>query len=125
MTFTVAGSAPWRNLTLACTYFGANRWTAAASCRSTVLSFCAGTSRRLTFAVASAGITVFAPSAVKPPMMPWISKVGSAQRRSSTEYALSPVRAFACTRCFRNSRSLKGRLFHVASSALVGRRTAA
>src|SRR2546426_1003658 len=123
VTFTVAGSAPCRNLTLARTGLGANRRTAAASWRSTALSFWSGTRRRLTFAVASAGITVFAPSPVNPPVIPWISKVGRAQRRSSTEYALSPVSAFAWTRCFKNSPSRKGSRFQVASSTLEGRFT--
>src|SRR6266853_938681 len=119
----MAGSAPCRNLTLAWTYLGASRRTAAASWRSTVLSFWSGTRRRLTFAVASAGITVFAPSPVKPPVIPWISKVGRAQRRSSTEYDLSPVSAFAWTRCFKNSASRNGSRFQVASSTLEGRFT--
>jgi len=48
----------------------------------------------LTFAVASAGMTVLAPSPVKPPRIPWISNVGSAQRRSSTEYFLQTDKGF-------------------------------
>ena len=50
----------------------------------TLSGSCFGTSRMLTFAVALAGMTVFAPAAVKPPAMPWTSSVGRDQMRSST-----------------------------------------
>src|SRR6266567_3850983 len=50
-----------------------------------------GTRRMETFACALAGITVFAPGAVKPPGMPWTSRVGRAQVRQRTEYPDSPV----------------------------------
>ena len=43
------------------------------------------------FAVAVAGMTVFAPAAVKPPAMPWTSSVGRDQTRSSTMRSGSPV----------------------------------
>ena len=45
----------------------------------------------LTFAIATAGITVFAPSPVKPLSSPFTSNVGRAQTRSSTEYPVSPA----------------------------------
>ena len=50
-----------------------------------------GTRRKLTFAVAFAGITVFAPAPVNPPAMPWTSSVGRDQTRSSTVRPGSPV----------------------------------
>ena len=53
--------------------------------------FWLGTSRMETFADALAGITVFAPGAMKPPGMPCTSSVGRAQVRYRTEYPGSPV----------------------------------
>ena len=44
-----------------------------------------GTRRQLTFALARAGMMVFAPSPWKPPEMPQQSSVGRAQMRSSVE----------------------------------------
>ena len=44
-----------------------------------------GTSRIETFAVALAGITVFAPAPINPPGIPCTSSVGRAHVRSSTE----------------------------------------
>jgi len=58
---------------------------ASVALRSAGAAIYPGTSRRLTLAIAWAGITVLAPSPVKPPRIPWISNVGSAQVRSSTE----------------------------------------
>src|SRR5207245_804182 len=60
-----------------------------------------GTSRMETFAAALAGITVFAPGAVKPPGMPCTSKVGRAQVRYSTENPGSPVNTFDPTSVLR------------------------
>jgi hypothetical protein len=49
-----------------------------------------GTRRMLTFAIATAGSTVFAPSPVKPDSKPLTSNVGRAHVRSSVEYPVSP-----------------------------------
>src|SRR5205807_6740567 len=60
-----------------------------------------GTRRMETLAKARAGITVFAPGAVKPPGMPWTSSVGRAHVRYRTEYPGSPVKTLDPTSVLR------------------------
>ena len=71
-------------------------------------------------AVACAGITVLAPSPTKPPRMPWISKVGSAQIRSKIEYSFMPVSARPVTSSLRKRSLSNGSFFQVLSSCLLG-----
>ena len=77
----------------------------------------------LTFATALAGITVLAPAAVKPPAMPWTSKVGRDQTRSRMRRPGSPVRAEDPTSWERNCASSKGSESQLASSAAAGSST--
>ena len=58
-----------------------------------VSGFIPGTSRKLIFATAFAGITVFAPAPINPPGMPCTSIVGRDHVRSSTLNISSPTSA--------------------------------
>src|SRR5215469_17956731 len=69
-----------------------------------------GTSRIETLADPLDGITVFAPGATNPPIIPWTSRVGRAQVRCRTEYPGSPVSTSDPTSALRYSSSLNGRL---------------
>ena len=67
------------------TPFGVSDSTNDLYCANDFFGVISGTSRIDTFAVARAGITVFAPAPVKPPGIPCTSSVGRAHVRSSTE----------------------------------------
>ena len=79
-----------------------------------------GTSRQLTFAEARDGRTVFEPSPVKPPQMPFGSSVGRAQSRSSVVYPASPWSVGAPVSA-RNAASSNGSRANSAFSSVVDR----
>ena len=72
-------------VTFTSTVFGAIFFTWSSKSCAILSGSWFGTRRMLTFAIATAGMTVFAPSPVKPPRMPFTSKVGRAHTRSSVE----------------------------------------
>ncbi len=76
----------------------------------------------LTFAMATAGNTVFGPSPVKPESSPLTSNVGRPHTRSSTEYPDSPA-SFGAPHSLRYCFSSNGSFFHSARSASVKSRT--
>ena len=117
VTSTTDAGAALSSLYSALTPFG--HAAAIASFSSAMISSgrWSGTSRVLIFTVARAGITVFAPSPMKPPRMPCTSNVGRAHTRSSTEKPGSPVSAGEPTSFCRYSSSLNGSERHAASSA--------
>ena len=96
--FSIARAAAWTNglsydvihglppcirVTLSSTVFGVTFFTYSSKRRAIVSGDWFGTRRMLTFAIAIAGSTVFAPSPVNPDSSPFTSKVGRAHVRSS------------------------------------------
>src|SRR5258708_34093949 len=76
----------------ASTLFGATSFTYASNKFAILSGSWFGTSRMLTFAIATAGRTVFAPSPVNPDSRPLISNVGRAHVLSSVVNPVSPNR---------------------------------
>ena len=70
---------------------GQTALTASRICCSASFGRWSATRRALILATARAGITVLAPSPVKPPRMPCTSSVGRAQTRSNTGMPGSPT----------------------------------
>jgi hypothetical protein len=94
--------------------------TAAFICSTDFATVWLATSRVLIFAVARAGITVFAPSAVNPPRMPWTSTVGRPHTRSNSGTPGSPTSSRAPISFSVYSFSSNGKLAHAARSFALG-----
>ena len=81
----IHGFPPCMRVTVSSTDLGAVFSTYASKSAAILSGSWFGTRRMLTFAIAFAGMTVFAPSPVKPASRPLTSNVGRAHTRSSVE----------------------------------------
>jgi hypothetical protein len=78
----------------------------------------------LIFAIASAGMTVFAPLPVKPPTNPFASSVGRLPARARASWRSSPSSALAPVMRRTSAAYRASFFFHSSTSSALGSRTA-